>query len=597
MSPVSPVAEAGLLTFEIKAGGAVIDDTYQIVSIDTWNSVNRVPRARLVIYDGSAADGTFDASSAATFLPGTQIEISGGYDGKLTSIFSGIVTRHGIEIPRADASRLVVDLADAAIKMTVARSSALTEQQKDSDLFSTLIAKYGLTAEVEATTVQYEAFVQFDATDWDTLLARAEMNGMLVIVDAGKVSVKKPDTSSSPALEVKYGESILDLRAEMDSVGQYAASAVKSAAWDSSTQQVIESAAASAEVAEPGNVSSATLANVLNIASFPRVTAGFVVQDELSAWSSAELMRSRLAKICGQVRFHGSALAKTGSMLALSGLGDRFNGNVFIGGVRHRIKDGAWTTTVDFGLPSGWHAQQRPAAFAPASGLLPPIRGLQTGVVKKIDEDKAGAFRILVTLPLVRANGNDVWARLATFYASDAAGTTFYPEIGDEVVVGFMNEDPRFPVVLGSVYSAKLAPPYPPEKTNKIKGLKTKSKLELTFDDTDKIVTIKTPGGHVVVMDDKEGSIKITDSNNNSLTLGKNGIALDSASDITVKAKGNISITPTGNLELKATANATCEGVQIDLKAQAALSAQGNGTAELKSSGIVTVQGSLVKIN
>ena len=84
-------------------------------------------------------------------------------------------------------------------------------------------------------------------------------------------------------------------------------------------------------------------------------------------------------------------------------------------------------------------------------------------------------------------------------------GTAFYPEVGDEVIVSFMNEDPRFPVVLGSVYSAKLAPAYPPDKKNKIKGLKTRSKMELTFDDEDKIVTIKTPGGHVFVMDDKAG--------------------------------------------------------------------------------------------
>ena len=46
--------------------------------------------------------------------------------------------------------------------------------------------------------------------------------------------------------------------------------------------------------------------------SFARVTGGFVQQDDLTAWSTAELLRSKLARICGQVRFQGSALAKTG---------------------------------------------------------------------------------------------------------------------------------------------------------------------------------------------------------------------------------------------------------------------------------------------
>ena len=50
--------------------------------------------------------------------------------------------------------------------------------------------------------------MQFDATDWDTLLTRAEMNGLIVTTDAGKVTVKAPDTSRRSGLEVMYGESI-----------------------------------------------------------------------------------------------------------------------------------------------------------------------------------------------------------------------------------------------------------------------------------------------------------------------------------------------------------------------------------------------------
>ena len=209
--------------------------------------------------------------------------------------------------------------------------------------------------------------MQFDATDWDTLLTRAEMNGMIVIIDAGKVSVKPPETSGAAALKVTYGESLIELRAELDAVSQYTASAVKSVAWDSATQALITSGSASATVTEAGNVTSDTLAKVLDVKSFERVTAGFVKQEELTAWSSAELLRSKLAKTCGQVSFQGSALAKTGTMIALAGLGDRFNGNVFISGVHHSVRDGNWITTVDFGLPAGWHAQQRPAAFAGGS--------------------------------------------------------------------------------------------------------------------------------------------------------------------------------------------------------------------------------------
>jgi uncharacterized protein involved in type VI secretion and phage assembly len=264
--------------------------------------------------------------------------------------------------------------------------------------------------------------------------------------------------------------------------------------------------------------------------------------------------------------------------------------------VRHDVRDGNWTTTADFGLAADWFSQQESSAATAASGHLPPVKGLQTGVVQQIDEDPGGEFRVLVTLPLLK-DASGVWARLSSSYASSGVGSVFYPEVGDEVVVAFMNEDPRFPVILGSLYSSKLAPPKPPDKDNKIKGVVTRSKMELTFDETDKVIVLKTPGNHVITISDTAKAITIVDSQNNSVTLNDSGVSIESKSNMTLKATGNIAIEATGNLSMKATSNATLEGLQIDLKAQTAVSAQGNASAELKSSGMVTVQGSLVKIN
>jgi len=597
MSPTSPTdAAGGLIGFAIRIGGSAIDSSYQVVSIDTWQAVNKVSRARVVLYDGSPAEASFPISTGASFLPGAAIDISVGYDGQLTTIFSGIVIRHGIEIPRNSASTLVIDAADKAIKMTVARKTVVSEHVTDSDLITTLIGNYGLSSSVSATSTTHETVVQYDASDWDMMVTRAEMNGMVVTVDAGTVSVAAPDASQQAALTIGYGDSILELRAEMDAVSQLPASGVKGYAWDAKTQAVLEGAG-SATVSETGNLPSSKLADVCGVASFARLTGGLVEAADLTDWASAELLRSKLAKVCGQVRFQGSALAKAGGTIELAGLGDRFNGTVFVSAVHHDMRQGDWFTTVDFGLRPGWFAEQAAVAFAPAAGHLPPIRGLHTGVVQKIAEDPGGGFRVQVSLPLVRDDSVGVWARPSTFYASKGVGAVFYPEIGDEVIVGFMNEDPRYPVVLGSVYSATLAPAYPPDTENHIKGIVTKAKMELTFDETDKIVTIKTPGGHVITMDDKQGSVGITDSNKNSVKLAKEGVTIDSASTIDITAKGDITIKATGNLSLQATGNATCKGTQIELKADATLSAQGSASAELKSSGMVTVQGSLVKIN
>ena len=597
MTPPSPAAKAtGVLTVAITSNGTPIAADIQVIAIETWNRVNEIPRARLVISDGSMADGAFPVSEGPTFVPGREIQIDAGYDGTVDTIFKGIVVRHRIDIGASGSSALVVDLADKALALTVSRNMASFVDKTDSDVMSDVIGAAGLTADVEATTVRHKSFVQFGASDWDTLRYRAEMNGLLVSADAGTVKVKAPDTSGSAVLQITYGVDLVEFHAELDAVSQLSDGAITSYAWDPSTQALLTGTASSVTVPEAGNLSASTLANVLGVRTFDQRTAASLSADDLAAWSSARLLRAKLARLRGRVRFLGSALAKVGSVLSLSGVGARFNGDVFISGVQHAIRNGQWLTTVRFGLAPDPFADQPSAAGPSAAGQLAPARGLHTGVVTRTHEDPDGQFRVQVQLPLVGDEAK-MWARLNTWYATSSAGAFFYPEVGDEVIVGFMNEDPRFPVVLGSVYSSKSSPPRTPDDENTSKALVTKSKLELSFDDTDKTIVLQTPGKHVVTLTDKDRTITIVDSAGNSITLSNDGVTIESKSNLTLKATGDISLEATGNLKMKATANAGLEGLQVDVKAKTAASVQGQASAELKSSGVLTVQGTLVKIN
>ena len=78
---------------------------------------------------------------------------------------------------------------------------------------------------------------------------------------------------------------------------------------------------------------------------------------------------------------------------------------------------------------------------------------------------------------------------------------------------------------------------------------------------------------------------------------GQSGISLTSASNLKLTAKANVSIEAGANLSLKAKANASLEGLQVAHKAKAKFAANGAASAELTSSGMLTVRGTLVKIN
>jgi len=596
----SPQQAAGALaSFTISANGTPIDSSWQVVSIDVWTGVNKLPKARLVLSDGSASSEDFPISDSATLIPGVKLTIALGYDGQETTVFAGVIYRQGLDVTQNVASRLVVEATDEAMKMTLARHNALYENVTDSDLIGKLIGNAGLGKSVIATATKQDVIVQYYSTDWDLMVIRAQLNGMVVTVDAGKVTVAPPDTRRSPVLTVTFGDSMLDFQAEMDAATQYSDSAIQSFAWDPANQTLAKSGKATASVSEPGNISSAELAKVFGITQFPQQTGGSLDSTELTSWSSADLLKSKLSKIRGTTTFQGSALAKTGCMITLAGVGGRFNGNYYVSAVHHSLCDGFWRTSTALGLSPDWFTTVAPNIPAPsASGQLPPVTNLQTGLVKKIDQDPDGEFRVYVQLPLLQAGGSlGVWARLGSFYAYSGIGAEFYPEIEEEVVVAFMNDDPRFPVIVGSLYSKKNPPPVTPDAKNNQKCIVTRSKLRIDFFEDKKAVEVSTPGGQKVRLDDDAKTVTVKDRNGNTVTMAPGGVTVDSAAKLTLSAKGDISITAQGNLSMKANADVTVNGRQIKQSAQGAFSAHGNSGASLTASGEVTIKGLLVNIN
>jgi Rhs element Vgr protein len=599
VSAPSPLAaDTSVVNFTVRLDDTPIDAAYQVESIDVWTAVNRVPKARLVVFDGSPAAGHFAIADRRTFVPGSRIEIAVGYRGRQAIVFRGLVVRQGIAIDRHKGSRLVVEATDRALRMTLQRRNALFPNAKDSDVIAKVVKDNGLEADVASTGTVHAEVVQYYASDWDFMLTRAEMNGLVAIVENGRVTVRPPDTTSPPALTLTYGESILELDAQLDAATQLTAESITSAAWDVATQKIDRSGPGAVRVKEPGNLSSDALADVFKIETFVQQTGASLGPTALKDWSSARLVKSRLSKLRGSVRFQGSARAKTGAVVQLAGCGRRFDGPVLVSGVHHEIRAGVWLTTAELGLSARWFASEADGLSAPeASGQLPPIQGLQTGIVKQVDQDPDGEYRVQVMLPILQDDTKRLWARLSSAYASNGIGAQFYPEKGDEVVLAFMNDDPRFGVVLGGLHGKKQPPPYPPDALNTKKGILTRSRLEISFDDANKVIEIRTPSGRSVRMDDGSGQVTVADANQNSITLAPKGVTIESASDLTLKARGSVVIDAGKDLSLAAKGDASLEGQQVAHRAKTKFSASGTTAAELTASGMLVLRGALVKIN
>lgn len=586
-----------LVTFSIIIDGAEIPNILEAISIEVNLGLNRIPYAQIKLRDGgSAEENSFEAGNSANFEPGKEIEIKMGYESKNKTIFKGIITRHAIKISESGGSYLIVECRDKAVKMTIGRKNEIYLKKKDSDILSQIIQAHGLQKDVETTTDEHEQLLQHYATDWDFVLMRADINGLVVCVDKGKLIIKKPDFSAAPKYEIEYGITLFEIDAEVDARNQYKkATAI---GWDSENQKIIKATGVVNSGTLAGNFTSSKLAAVIGLDDYVIQSPANATQGLLKTWATAKLTKSKMAMIQGSVTFRGVDNVIPGDMLELKGLSDRFNGKIFIEGVKHTLEEGDWKTIAKIGMSDEWHAETFERINAPqASGYTPAMQGLTVGVVTKIHEDPEGSYRVQVKLPVLDKDSFPIWARMSSLYGSGDAGIFFYPEVNDEVIIGFLNNDPQNPIIIGSVFSKKNKSPLEPNDKNNEKAIITKSKLKLHFEEEKKIITLETPGGNKIVMDDDAKSITIEDLNGNKMVMGDAGINLESPKDIIIKATGKISIEATDKIDVKSSGgDLSGEGINVKLKGSAGFAAEG-AMAELKGSAQTTIKGGIVMIN
>jgi Rhs element Vgr protein len=544
--------------------------------------VNRVSFAKIVFKDGDLATGEFPLSSGDLFIPGNEIEITAGDVENQTPVFSGIIIKQSLSIRNNRASHLVVECKHKAVKATITRRSNCWHDMTDDAIIQEVLQASGLSAsdlDIETADVSHPEMVQYNCTDWDFAVSRAEVAGKIILTNDDKITIKAPDFSATAALSLLYGATILELDADMDSRVQY--KAVKSKTWDMAGQTLAEQSGTEPSLVDFGNLDNTTLSDANGQEEFLLQHGGALATDEIKMWADAQLLKSRMAKIRGRVKFEGIATINPGDMLELNGLGDRFNGTAFVSGVRHDYNlSSGWKTQAQFGHTVDWFYNEPDVTAPKAGGLLPGTVGLHTGVVTD-NEDPEGEFRIKVKIPFISVEDDGVWARIAQADAGNERGLYFRPEVNDEVLIGFLYDDPRQPVILGMLNSSALPAPLSPSNDNHQKGYTSREKMLMIFDDEKKEIFFETPGGNkVTISDDKKGII-LEDMNSNKIEMNDSGIKITSATALEIKAGTELKI---GAASLAAEADTT-----LEMKA--------NASAKVESSGILELKGAMTKIN
>jgi uncharacterized protein involved in type VI secretion and phage assembly len=205
---------------------------------------------------------------------------------------------------------------------------------------------------------------------------------------------------------------------------------------------------------------------------------------------------------------------------------------------------------------------------------LPDGFAIAPGIVTN-NLDLISEGRVQVRIPSIPAM--EPWARVPALGGGSGRGFVWIPQIDDEVLVAFAQNDPSAAYVLGGLWSTADRPPLtlPTDFLTKrvIKtGLAGGLGHEVEFDDALQAITITSSTKQKVTIDPLQ--IKIAN------TAGTLSIALDNTSQ-------TVTIQSALKIELKAT-QISIEGAQVEIK---------GALVNIQSSGPCSVQGLPIKLN
>ncbi len=111
------------------------------------------------------------------------------------------------------------------------------------------------------------------------------------------------------------------------------------------------------------------------------------------------------------------------------------------------------------------------------------------------------------------------------------------------MLVAFEGGDVRAPYVIGGLWNGSDSPLESMRPGNNKKVLRSRNGLQMVMDDKDgkETLTLETPGGQSLVLQDGPGTITVADSNGNKVTFRSSGITVDASAKVTVNA-GSIEI-------------------------------------------------------
>ncbi len=531
--------------YEIYVGGKKdISKKVGVDSIVCYSAVNQIPKVTLRLSDSGDEKQNFTLLKKLPEIKvGAKLIIKAGFDEKKNKIFSGLICELNVGFDGNYYTEVVA--YGVAIKLADGLITKLFNPKKiktDSHVIKALLdgRKVTVTKEnIADTGFEHPQFLIYQQTPWRAMMSRILANGLIFVptpegnkvVDLTKHSALNPKPQNIK-IDLKTS-GFIDCKFNQDISSQF--KQIKGQAWDATKQAVWPEVTASAKGVDKGSTLKTTTflpgTELLNVKQVQAIS-----KDEIQKKANAELLYRELDRFQGKVTFYSTKEReckdiKLLDVLELAELGQH-TGKYLVSGIQHSFTPEGWHITVDLGL----HLNYTLLSEWVNLPLVPNLIG-------KVYKDQAKATdknHVAVILPAIDAK-KPVWAKLLSPFASNKEGIFFRPKKNDEVIVGFVGGDARYPVILGSTHNEKNPPPQPFKEKELKPGIYfDKQKLSLSFD-------LKTPA--LNLSGSEKATINISEKTGPELKKGESSLTI--GDEVVIKSKGKSELTLAKDIKMK----------------------------------------------
>lgn len=189
------------------------------------------------------------------------------------------------------------------------------------------------------------------------------------------------------------------------------------------------------------------------------------------------------------------------------------------------------------------HSIDSEKGFISQIGTTPPSpthinvnKNATIGIVSQVnDPDNLG--RIKVFLPTYNNIETD-WLEVLTLGAGSNKGQLIIPDVGDNVLLLFVNNEPVQSIVLGGLYGEKDLPNQIVKDGSIVRFItQTPGNQFFSLDDSDDSIRLKTKSGHTLSI--KPNKITISRNNGSFISLTNELVSIHAESNLVVEAPGN----------------------------------------------------------